>query len=130
MPEGQASKATALDWLNFAQEDLDYARQALTVTHLATGVACFHAQQAAEKALKAALLLDGAEPPRTHDLERLTELLAAARRTTLPSDIAWLTPFAVAHRYPGAEEEASRADLERAVRIAEAAVSWVKAVIG
>ena len=61
----------------------------------------FHAQQAVEKLLKAALFLVGSEPPRTHHLAQLEALLAAAGR---PSPAALdslldLTPFAVQWRY-------------------------------
>jgi HEPN domain len=37
----------------------------------------FHAQQAVEKLIKAALASRGIEYPRTHDIDRLVDLLAA-----------------------------------------------------
>ena len=39
------------------------------------GPACFHSQQAAEKAMKGALVLEGIEFPYVHDLRRLRNLL-------------------------------------------------------
>ena len=39
----------------------------------------FHAQQAAEKALKAVLIERAVRFPRTHDLEALTELVRLAK---------------------------------------------------
>lgn len=67
--------------------------------------ACFHSQQAVEKMLKAALLVAGAEPPRSHDLVFLLESLAAHRVT--PPELfevcAALADFGVAPRYPGWE---------------------------
>jgi len=56
-------------WLQLADEDLAMARLALD-----QGIyrqTCFHAQQAAEKALKALLLVRRGTYPRTHSLEDL-----------------------------------------------------------
>ena len=61
----------------------------------------FHAQQAAEKLLKAALAVRGLDYPRTHSLGALVELLSKAR-VTLPeglADIDRLTPFGTVFRY-------------------------------
>jgi HEPN domain-containing protein len=66
----------------------------------------FHAQQAAEKLLKAALFLAGAAPPRTHNLAQLTDL-AADHGLELPAGseaLRWLTPYAVLYRYAGDPE--------------------------
>ena len=63
----------------------------------------FHAQQAAEKLLKAALFLAGAVPPRTHNLTQLMDL-ATDSGLQLPATceaLRWLTPYAVLYRYEG-----------------------------
>ena len=57
-------------WLAYAESDLAVAGGADRPGVL-TETLCFHAQQAAEKAIKAGLVAGGAEPPRTHDLEML-----------------------------------------------------------
>ena len=60
-------------WLNFAREDLDVAKELLRggrIRHV-----CYCAQQAAEKALKAALVLDGLEVPYIHDLNAVRNRL-------------------------------------------------------
>src|SRR5262249_46052666 len=57
------------NWIAFAQRDVQAAD---VLRH--NGIyeeACFHAQQAAEKALKAFLLHNGQTPPRIHDLSDL-----------------------------------------------------------
>lgn len=63
--------------------------------------ACFHAQQAVEKYLKAVLAHAAEEIPRTHNLEEL--VLRAARSVpdlnSLLSEIVELTPYAVEMRY-------------------------------
>lgn len=74
----------------------------------------FHAQQAAEKMLKAALFIAGAVPPRTHNLTQLLDL-ADASGLELPEGtemLRWLTPYAVLYRYEGEAE----ADEEKLVR--------------
>lgn len=61
----------------------------------------FHAQQAAEKLLKAVLVAAGARYPRTHRLAELIDLLRATG-VEVPvefDDLRHLTPFAVEFRY-------------------------------
>lgn len=63
--------------------------------------ACFHAQQTAEKCLKAFLAHRSIPFPYTHNLTKLVELAAgidAAFRSLLPV-VAPLTPYAVELRY-------------------------------
>jgi HEPN domain-containing protein len=62
---------------------------------------CFHAQQGAEKYLKALLIAGSSEPPRTHNLSLLLELAGANHGglQVLAPDCALLTPFAVTERY-------------------------------
>ncbi|MBI3823446.1 MAG: HEPN domain-containing protein [Planctomycetes bacterium] len=63
---------------------------------------CFHAQQSAEKYLKALLEELGQPVPRTHILEDLIVLLAAhhASLRSLRRGARFLTSFAVVTRYP------------------------------
>ena len=63
--------------------------------------ACFHCQQAAEKYLKAVLAVNGQPIPRTHDLEDIYELCAAAAPVIVLNrlELSALTPFAVQLRY-------------------------------
>ncbi len=63
--------------------------------------ACFHAQQAAEKFLKAFLTHKGAAFPATHSLARLVRLSAPFDETfeVLISVVEPLTPYAVELRY-------------------------------
>ena len=70
----------------------------------------FHAQQAAEKLLKAALAAGGVVPPRTHRLGDLLDL-AHDRGLSVPEefdDLHRLTPFAVDYRYEFFAEEADK----------------------
>ena len=87
-------------------------------------LACFHSQQAIEKALKGVLAFLGADTiPRIHDLAELADLVAAAgggRAPLAEDETERITYFAVGSRYPGhvhvSEEEAAQA-LESARRV-------------
>ena len=106
-------------WLAFAQDDFRAAEAGGDI--LVPRQRCFHAQQAAEKALKGALTLAGIDFPRRHDLELLRHLLPdewSARIT--PSSLAWLTTWALDQRYPGQMPDATDNDVDRALRDARA----------
>ena len=103
-------------WLRFATEDLDVAQRLLAADGIPPRHACSLAQQAAEKALKAALVLEGIDFPFRHDLDALRNLLPdtwSVRRTH--TDLAQLTEWAVEARYPGDWQEATATDAEQAV---------------
>jgi len=65
------------------------------------GIVCFHAQQTAEKALKALLAWHGIAYPYRHDLEELLRLLPEIPLALQPAraQIEALTPFAATERY-------------------------------
>ena len=96
--------------LRSAREDLHMVRMALGEDPPVVGPACFHSQQAAEKALKAALVLEGIEVPYVHDLRRLRNLLPDGWPGG-PSNIALqrLTEWGAESRYPGDWPELSTA---------------------
>lgn len=71
----------ALTWLAFALGDLEAAR-ARPGHPQRPRIVAFHAHQAVEKALKAALVLSDVDPPRTHDLDALRNLLPAGWRVS------------------------------------------------
>ena len=78
MDPAQRDPATR-EWLRVADEDLQLMRVIATNNAPARGIA-FHAQQAADKALKAALVFEGIDPPRTHSLNELRNLLPVSWR--------------------------------------------------
>jgi HEPN domain-containing protein len=89
-------------WLRFAHADLNAGRT--LSDHRATNspdTACFHAQQAAEKAIKAILVKAQVNSARSHDLSSLMNLVPTRFSNTrdLPS-LAVLIPYAVAIRCP------------------------------
>jgi HEPN domain-containing protein len=62
-------------WFLKARQDLKIIEQGMDrpETEWVSELLCFHAQQAAEKALKAFLIAKSEEPPRTHSIEVLLE---------------------------------------------------------
>lgn len=65
-------------FMRLARRDEAAFRALLVSDTVDFAVACFHAQQAVEKALKAVMFLHGLEFRRTHDLEELAGMLADA----------------------------------------------------
>lgn len=79
-------------------------------------VACFHAQQCAEKYLKARLVEAGAAFLKTHDLLLLLTLLQPIEPNwgVLQPELDTLNKYAIAYRYPG--QFATKADAKEAVK--------------
>lgn len=93
----------------------------------------FHAQQAAEKMLKAALSARAIEFPLTHRLADLIDL-CHEHGLKLPQDfdeLRFLTPFAVDYRYDlhEYEEEEERIDFDRISALLRQLREWVDELI-
>ncbi len=94
---------------------------------LARRHACWLAQQATEKALKALLILHGLDFPLRHDLDLPRDLLPAECATRQAfRDLADLTEWAVEARYPGEAPEATGDDATEAVERARAVLESVR----
>ena len=120
------------NWLAHAESDLNLARVAQDRKEILPEQACFHAQQAAEKSLKAVLLFKRIEFPLTHDIEELVELVMQSG-LVFPQEIneaSLLTPYAAETRYPGHLEEVTPSDVNEAIRLAEAVLRWALGVLG
>jgi HEPN domain-containing protein len=119
------------EWMDHARSDLRLARLAASDELVRREQACFHAQQATEKAIKAVLVSAEIEFPLTHDIEELLEI-AGAGGTRPPKEVqeaGLLTPYAVEFRYPGPWMEVAEADLKEALQIAEQVVAWADAIL-
>ncbi|NUM45036.1 MAG: HEPN domain-containing protein [Anaerolineales bacterium] len=84
MPLEQEFPGSAKDWLRYARGDLQLARTRKTSLILYAAL-CFHAQQAAEKSLKAVLIGHGIPFPRTHNLRTLLDLMV--NRFEIPDEV-------------------------------------------
>jgi len=95
----------ALWWLRTAIGDLAAARALLAVAAVAPRQAAYLAQQAAEKAIKATIALEGREPPWTHDLLFLLEHSPGeAGLRGVRVDIVALSGAQAVARYPQPDE--------------------------
>ena len=124
MPPEQPAPGSPEDWLRHAQSDLALA-QAKPPPHVFYEQICFHAQQAAEKALKAVLIAHSIPLLKTHNIRALLDGLS--RATRVPQWMrraASLSQYAVETRYPGRANPVSEGDYRRAVRLAEEVVIW------
>ena len=107
-------------WLTRALSDLRAGAHELTVTPSFTGDATFHAQQAAEKALKGFLAWHDDPFAKTHDLARLgrqcspidPSLESLGQRAAILTDDAWK------YRYPGEPTDPSREEADSALACA------------
>jgi len=120
-----------LQWLVYAEEDLRLARHGLTLqSNCPYRLIAYHAQQCVEKHLKAYLVHQSIDFPYTHNIARLLELCAEhVSWTENLTDAEELTPFAITARYPGEDEEVSRAEATRAIEIAERVRKVVRAAL-
>ena len=82
MPHNEPPEAGSVaHWLRVATSDLFIARMQPS-EDLLVELLCFHAQQAAEKGIKAILTYHGIQVPRTHSIEKL--LIEAAKAVDIP----------------------------------------------
>ena len=129
MPHEGHFPGSPADWLRYARSDLELARVVRPDEVLFEGL-CFHAQQAAEKALKAVLIAKGVPPPKTHNIRTLLDLLP--QEVIAPQgieDAASLTDYAVTSRYPGDFESVDEEEYKETVRLAETVVLWAERII-
>jgi HEPN domain-containing protein len=107
-------------WVEKAENDLRNAENTLKMkADCPLDTVCFHAQQCAEKYLKALLVLRGSEFPRTHDLMVLLNRLPKNIGLRLDAkDIHPLDRYSVEARYPGGWEPIDRKEAEDAVSLA------------
>lgn len=99
-------------WLRKADHDLLNIENNLAAKEIPWDTVCFHAQQAAEKVLKAFLVVRGRDLSKTHDLVALLALCVEcdAGLAGLESDCRKLTSYGVAARYPDDLFEPGEAD--------------------
>ncbi len=136
MPDPDAVREAAGGWLQSARGDLVAASALLAAKDIDPAIVAFHAQQAAEKALKALLVLAGVGFARTHDLAHLAPAVASTTPSVggrLPSDEAleWLTQIGQRSRCPdyGALAGPDRDQAGRAVALASEVVAIAGQVV-
>ena len=127
MPDSRQIPGSSAEWLRRAKADLALARAPLPEGAVYEDLS-FHAQQAAEKAIKAVYVKLGMRFPYTHDI---AELLSGLVRSSvaLEDDVkaaADLSTYAWESRYPYIGEPVTEAEYREAVRQAEMVVAWAE----
>lgn len=125
-PDRGRLPASPEEWVNHAHSDLTLAQIGRDNSMVLNEQICFHAQQAAEKAIKAVLLFYKVDFPLTHDLEELVDIFDK-NGISIPKeilDVGILTPYAVEARYPGYWDEITEHDVDDALQLAEKIVTW------
>jgi HEPN domain-containing protein len=98
------NRLEARRWLAIVDEDIDVAIAAVGLGR--RGASAYHVQQAAEKSIKALLVLAGEPFRRTHDLDDLASRMLPlypqfARQANA---LRHLSIWGIAYRYPGLED--------------------------
>ena len=110
-----------VQWLEFADEDLRFAEHGLKLKDdCPCRLIAYHAQQCAEKHLKAYLVFHGKDFPYTHDLQEL--LAECAEIADWPGGLKSakeLTYYAISTRYPGEADEVTLKEAVQAVELAK-----------
>ena len=120
------ARSEAQRWFGEAVEEHLVATVLADHERVPARAACFHSHLAAEKSLKAIVILRGIPFPTSHDLIRLAQLLQPDDRARFdPNDLAELNPWTIEGRYPadlGDIDAAGVRDLlDRAGRVVNAA---------
>ena len=91
-----------LSWIEIASKDLASAKKLATPPNPLLETAVYHCQQAAEKAIKALIVLHGEVAPKSHDLDILLDKLRnyIDDMNDLSSIAEQLSEFATKYRYP------------------------------
>ncbi|MBL7190403.1 HEPN domain-containing protein [bacterium] len=123
----EAERQNVKRWLSRAREDLITARALLKHQPDVPAIISFHAQQCAEKMLKAYLTLKGKHIEKTHNLTRLVKLCA-----DFDDDFSQffdfadeLSPYAVSTRYPDDWRPYSQNEAVAAVEKADQIMNFV-----
>ena len=119
MKEGECTQEATRRWLTYARADLQEAR--INIEHGGVPhIACFHAQQAVEKAIKALYVWMASPFDLIHDLDRLRNQLPGnwSVKSSFP-DLSVLSFWAVNGRYPGEWTELTRDEALEALDVAE-----------
>jgi len=94
-------------WFDIARNDLIAAKHLFEDLYpRQVNISCYHAQQAAEKALKGFLQYKKTEPPKTHNLVLLCQRCVSFNPvfSEIMNACTMLTPYSVITRYPNSIE--------------------------
>ena len=110
------SEHLVTEWIRKGENDLKTARLVLGSEDGPFDTVCFHAQQLAEKSLKALLTNRGIRFSKTHSLQLLLDLIADSAFEEYREACIILSGYAIEARYPGDCADPERKEAEEAVR--------------
>ena len=120
-------------WLIHGDEDLRLAKHAMTLKpeeEPPYRLIAYHAQQCAEKYLKAYLVYCMVDFPYTHNISVLLELCNEhATWAEELQDAEQLTLYSITTRYPGEEQEVTEDEARRAIELAQQVRSQVRTAL-
>ncbi len=126
MNENERRLAVARGWIEKAENDLKNAGIALRAgMECPTDTVAFHAQQCAEKYLKALLSFKRIDFPRIHDIGELMRASGIMVKLSVEEQ-RLLTDYATVTRYPGDYEPVSLTEARHAVMLARRIRSAVR----
>jgi len=108
-------------WVAKAESDLLNIENNLASSEVPWDTVCFHAQQVAEKLLKAVIVRYGDRPPRTHDLIALLALAVKRypKLANIEADCRSLGAYGSHERYPSDLGDPEEHDARRMVAAAK-----------
>lgn len=127
-PHDEVKADLVRQWITKAEDDFLVAEHLLEVGSFSLSAVGFHAQQAAEKFLKAYLVHYQVNFPKTHDIDTLLDLTATIDQELSDTlcDASILTAFGVEARYPGDYPAVSQDEAAHALTVAAGVRKWVK----
>ena len=123
-------KKVTTEWMDRVEGDWKVARREIRAADPVYNIVCFLSQQCAEKHIKAFLEEHDIPFGKTHDLVVLLSLTGGRvpELEGIRSGLAYLSPFAIAARYPGVHTD--RQVAERACDIAEQVRAIIREKLG
>jgi HEPN domain-containing protein len=131
-PPEDVKRDLVRQWIAKAEQDFGLVKYLVSEKTPYLEAVGFHSQQAAEKYLKAYLVMFQVEFPKTHDLDELLDLVSSVDSELADTlrDITELTNYGVEIRYPGhlpkMTGEDAKAAVEMAAKVREAITEALK----
>jgi len=126
--QGDPDPTRANEWLRKARDHLKIAGGAKLLPHVDLAIFAYHAQQAAELALKAVFHSIALPYALTHDIGVLMQRLEKAN-LSIPDELRYavvLTRYYVETRYPDRTSTVTQQDLVEATQLAESVLTWAE----
>jgi HEPN domain-containing protein len=119
------------EWISFAEDDIRMAEVAIKLkSNVPYRIIAFHAQQSAEKYLKAYLVSQNVDFPYTHSITTLLKLCDKyALQIKEIQDADLLTPYAITARYPGQDERVTKGETLKAIAMAKKVRQMVRTAL-